>query len=311
MKLMALVVYTLAGIFALAWILPGCAAPPRKLHTEPVVTPVLTIPSVIAPAIEPITWEPVIEPTAKEVAKPVVKECKDKINGTVATLCYNREKPDWKLACPLGDLLTVELAPGETYEEHGNANAEQWLVKPVPSSRDGLPLTILMIKPTPEAPPNTLTVVTSRNTYVLRLFSGGRQQNRGMRLVRFRDPIAEQQQETAMALAEAKRREKAMEPRYPTLNSATIREYQVDGNTAWTPVKVIGDHAHTFIELPPNIGSQKPILSVFRDDREILIPYRTVPGNGIYGPTLIADETLVRAKLQGEGGEVYITRGGQ
>ena len=166
-----------------------------------------------------------------------------------------------------------------------------------------------MIKRVPEAPTIRLVVVTDKNIYRLKLQPSGRGENQGVRFIRFRDPDAELRREEVRIAALERRKQRAVEPRFPRLDAATIRTYQVRGGPVpWQPVRVTGDHRHTFVFLPANTGAELPILSVMRGDVETRVNSRVVPGED-GAPVIIADEAFNEATLLGQGGTITILRG--
>lgn len=296
------ILYLIAGGLLFAFV-AGCAVSPQRaavVNASP------------AHPQQPLASPPVVTPPPV-VERPVIRALQpryeDRITATAATFAFDPEH-EYALVCRQWELLTIQLSPGETYQEYGAGNPVEWMVVPSTSSVNGEPVAVLLIKRGPEAPATSLTVITDRNIYRLKLLPSGKGENRGVRFVRFYDPIAQARREEEQLARAERAAQRAQEPRYPVLDQTTERHYQVSGDAvAWSPIKVSGDHAHTFIELPANSGTDKPILTILRDGHESQINYRMLPGTPTRGPILITDGAIVEAKLTGAGGQVTITEG--
>ena len=303
-------VLTMLGVFALLlalFLFTGCTVQqPVKPPPPPVVTAPVPVQEVAAPVAEgpaPVPVPPVVE--APPIRQP---DRRNIITKSAATFAFDPDH-EYALACPIGELLTIRLVPGEIYQNYASANSEMWMVDSLMSSVEGEPSTVLVIKRGPEAPAIRLVVVTDKNIYRLKLQPSGRGENQGVRFVRFRDPEAEIRREERQLAAIERRKQRAVEPRFPRLDAATIRTYQVRGGPVpWQPVRVTGDHRHTLVFLPANTGAELPILSVMRGDIETRVNSRVVPGED-GAPVIIADEAFNEATLLGQGGTITILRG--
>ena len=298
-----LLIFIGAVLGAILALISGCAAPPRHRTApqQPVVQP--------TPSPVSLQWQPVIEQfPSQPIARPRVVEIKKRITKTAAEFPFDTEH-EYQLACPFGELLTVEFAPGERYVGHEIANSEEWITAVGESSTNGEPVVVLIVKATPAGKPATLVFITDRSRYRIKLAREGRGENRSVRLVRFRNQADEQRKEDDRFARAERRKQRAAEPRTPQLNPGTARPYLVSGGpVAWQPVSVTGDHAHTFIQLPPNIPTV-PTLSVIENGIETRVNGRTVPGNGQQGPQIIVDGTITEAVLSGPGGQISIREG--
>lgn len=298
-----------SSILIMSLVAVGCAVPPQQRQS---VTAIASEPTL--PIVAPVTWRPAIEqvPTSPPavVREPKQPDFRNVITKSAATFAFDPDH-EYVFSCPMWELLTIRLIPGETYQDYGSANLVEWMIQPLQSSVDGEPVPILIVKRGPQAPTATLVIITDKNTYRMRLTPTGKGENRAVRFVRFRDPYAEVRKEEQQIAAEERRRKKAQELPYPTLNQATVRAYSVQGTLPWTPIKVEGDDRHTFIYLPANTGAEVPTLTEIRDGEAVRINTRTIPGNGVYGTVIIADGAFSEANLTGQNGQVVITGGNE
>jgi len=233
----------------------------------------------------------------------------DVIGKTAATLIFDPDR-QYPLVCPMWRQVIVRLLPGEILRDYGAPNGEEWIIQPSSSSVNGEEVVVFFIKSTPLAPVTDFTVTTDKNIYMMQLLPSGKGVNRNVRLVRFRDPNAELLREEARIAKEERRRQRALEPKIPTLNTVTARTYQVSGPAVvWHPVSVTGDDVHTFIKLPSETGAELPILTVMRDGEYEQPNYRTVRDTDGRVVLVVDGPVRQQAKLTGMDGEVLISGG--
>src|SRR6185503_3492782 len=163
------VILFLISVVILSWfifILSGCAPPPHRRPQVETPTPALQ-PTPVAVPTE-FQQLPPPQPVVQAEQPRKKPDFKDVITKSAATFAFNPDH-EYVFACPMWELLTIRLIPGETYQDYGSANLVEWMVQPLQSSVENEPTTVLLIKRGPVAPAATLVIVTDKNTYRMKL----------------------------------------------------------------------------------------------------------------------------------------------
>ena len=113
-----------------------CAATSKPIP-PPVAAPVQEVAALVQELPAPVPVPSIIE------APPVQRQPdrRNIITKSSATFAFDPDH-EYALACPMGELLTIRLVPGEIYQNHASANSEMWLVDSLLSSADGEPATV-------------------------------------------------------------------------------------------------------------------------------------------------------------------------
>ena len=285
--------------------------------------PVSQPPAVATPVADvlPIAWQSVSsQPPSAPTRLPdpaVVKAVQryeqtwkfaDIVSPTVITYVFQPER-EYRLVCPEWSVLTVRLLPGEVLKRVVAGNPVEWMIDDTESGRDEA-TPVLMIRRAPFAPATEAAFITDSNIYRFMLLPGGKTT---IRQVAFYDPDAELQRlqgQVMHAQAVAERQQRAREARFPSLSSASLRTYHLQGDhVPWWPVRVVGDQQHTILELPAGTATALPTLSVQQDGIATRINYRTIPARDMTGPVLVADQAFSEGLLTGEEGSIRIIGG--
>ncbi len=303
------IVYALIGIFLIA--LAGCTVHRPSVAAPPIPSTVAAPPT--PPPVEPIVTESVVEETPQDpdVVKALQKYEKTKKYTDVKTPAVMKYvfQPEriYTLKCPEWGVLTIRLLPGEVLKRVLAGDSVRWMIDDMEMGL-GEMTPVIGIRRSPYADPTQMTVITDANIYEFLLIPGGSLGNERTRQITFWDPIAEMRRFKGQVAMEEQRKKKREDTRYPTLSFEHIRAYDVGGdNVVWRPIRVVGDHQHTMVELPAATGTEQPTLSVFQDGIETRMNYRMIPGRNGNGPVIVADQAFTEARLIGEGGVVKIS----
>ena len=281
----------------------------------PVSPPVVESPAPQV-AVAPVPSAPPVEPVIEEqVQRPVAPKEKPKRKKDVVTRSGVKYELDperkYTLRCCAWCVVTIKFPAGEVIRLPSMGNQLEWIIDPAQTGL-GLSSPVITIRRTPQAPRTEMHVIADSGIYQFILVpTQGEVTEKGIALIEFHDPAAEQQRlndRVLHAAAQEQRRRSAYENRMPTLNAEHLRNYEIGGdNVRWRPIKIEGDHKHTFIFLPAATGAEQPTLAVVRDGVQTRINSRTVPGRDGNGPILVADQPFSEAVLTGEDGVVSIT----
>jgi type IV secretion system protein VirB9 len=191
-------------------------------------------------------------------------------NGAV-TYYYGASLPT--VVCAPLKTCDIQLEPGERISQNGlNAgDTVRWAFTPTVSGQGSDTVTHILVKPTDVNIETTLQISTNRRSYLIKLTA---KHNDWMPIVRFDYP-----QTLQLAMDSLYQRQQSERQSKHIGNGLSIDDldfdYEIDGKTAFSPVRVYNNSVKTILEMPRSVatGTLPSLLAINAGQRE-LINYR-------------------------------------
>ena len=199
------------------------------------------------------------------------------------------------VVCAPLQVCDLALQPGEIVNNVNVGDKVRWSIMPGISGSPAGTVTHLIIKPTDAGLVSSMTILTNRRSYAVKLSSTQRQ---WMPLTAFSYPEDQQAQWSAYQQTVAAG---AASGRFSTAAvKANLVFYSIScrGNPSWKPLRAWTDGTHTTVELPNAITTDAPALVGLANDEgwfsqatTQVVNYRPI------GNRLVADGVFTRAAL--------------
>jgi type IV secretion system protein VirB9 len=229
-------------------------------------------------------------------------------NGAIKFL-YGAQQPS--IVCAVLQVCDVALQAGELVNSLHLGDTARWTVEPAITGSGASEVQHLIIKPQDVGLETSLVVTTNRRTYHFKLRS---HRTEYMPQVAFSYPEEAMAKWDAIQRRETQEREEATIPQTGEYLGNLSFDYELDGSTAWKPVRVYNDGRKTIIEMPHAMEqTEAPTLLVvrkegglFTDDETVMVNYRVQSSR--YIVDTVFDKAILIAGVGGDQDRVTITR---
>lgn len=218
------------------------------------------------------------------------------------------------LKCKVLQICTIKLQPGETPTEAPTlGDLVRWSAELRAGGTSENPQVYVALKPTIEAEPTSMLLVTNKRAYHFELIPSDTDYTP---FVSFVYP-AEIQAENARRIAELKEKEDAENRRLAAIRAKAAAEkavvqarqsvsvsgnathvsklnfeYSIQGKAPFKPARVFSDGTKTYIDLPPNYSGEQPVfIALDNSGSEELVNYR------VTGVRYVIDKVISRGRL--------------
>ncbi|EGQ8056596.1 P-type conjugative transfer protein TrbG [Vibrio alginolyticus] len=237
---------------------------------------------VMAAPVPPITGSSLIEmpqaltPSEQaglDIAKRWINGTDKPIRSPDGAITYFFGKSLPSVVCAPLKTCDIQLEPGEQISKNGlNAgDTVRWSFTPTVSGQGSDAVTHILVKPTDVNIETTLQIATNRRSYLIKLTA---KHNDWMPIVRFDYP--ETLQIAMDSMYERQQTEQHSKEIADGLNIDDLDfDYDIEGNTRFTPVRVYNNSVKTILEMPRSVATGKlPSLLVINAGQRELINYR-------------------------------------
>jgi P-type conjugative transfer protein TrbG len=214
-------------------------------------------------------------------------------NGAIHFL-YGSQQPS--IVCAVLQVCDVALQAGELVNSIHLGDTARWTVEPAITGSGPAETQHLIIKPMDVGLETSLVVTTNRRTYHFKLRSHRTQY---MPQVAFTYPEDALAKWDAIRTREIQEREQKTIPQTGEYLGDLNFDYELDGDTAWRPIRVFNDGSKTILQMPKAMAqTEAPTLLVLRkegglfsDDETVMVNYR------VQGDRYIVDTVFDQAIL--------------